>query len=69
MMRRIRSKTFSILFLLVAAAPCLAQATATEGTAKSYVTSYFIVGLGVALGLVAVCRGSKRRAEVRKPDA
>ena len=68
-MRRTRSKALSILFLLFVAAPSLAQAPATEGTEKSYVTSYFIVGLGVALGLVAVCRGSKRRAEVRKPDA
>lgn len=48
---------------------CFAQAAAEEEELpKSYVASYFIVGLGIALGLVAVCRASGRRKEVRKPE-
>lgn len=59
----------STFISLVAAMPALAQAAAEESEApKSYVMSYFAVGLGIALGLVAVCRGSSRRKEVRKPE-
>jgi len=50
------------------AAPSFAQVMGSEAVEKSYVSSYFIVGLGVALGIVAICSGSKRRAEVRRPE-
>lgn len=57
----------SCLICLLSAAPVLAQ-TAEEEAPKSYVMPYFIVGLGIALGLVAVCRPSKRAKNVRRPE-
>lgn len=58
------TSTFICLF---SSMPAFAQAAAEEEPEKSYVMSYFAVGLGIALGLVAVCRNSSRRKEVRKP--
>lgn len=55
------------LICLFAALPAWAQ-EAEEEPEKGYVMSYFIVGLGIALGLVAVCRPAKRAKRVRKPE-
>jgi hypothetical protein len=50
--------------------PCAAQVTGDdEPQEKNYVLSYFVVGLGIALGVVAICRPSKRRKEVGQPIA
>ena len=68
-MPRFRLLLISFGVWLVTVAPCLAQATGEEPEVKSYVTSYFLVGLGIALGLVAICRPSKRRKEVKRPEA
>ena len=38
-----------------------------EEAVKSYVASYFIVGLGIALGLAAICKSAMRRKEVKRP--
>lgn len=56
------------LICLASCVPAWAQATAEEEAPKSYVMSYFIVGLGITLGLVAVCRQSKRSKVVRRPE-
>jgi|GEM_PF-4748951 len=55
------------LICLFSALPAWAQKPEEEPE-KGYVMSYFIVGLGIALGLVAVCRPSKRSKNVRKPE-
>ena len=68
-MRRLWSRCLSLLFCLLAAVPGLAQAPAEETSDKDYVMCYFLVGLAVTLGLVAICRPSKRSKEVRRPDA
>ena len=47
----------SSLICLLSSVPCLAQVTAPEEPEKSYVLSYFIVGLGITLGLVAIMTG------------
>ena len=39
-----------------------------EEPGKSYVTSYFIVGLGITLGLVAILKSSGRRKKIRAPE-
>lgn len=67
-MRRVLNFAFSTVLLLSMAAPGLAQVEEPEPEPKSYVMSYFIVGAGIGLGLVAVCRASSRRKEVRKPE-
>ena len=67
-MKRLVYSVHAILLSLAFAFPCWAQEAAEEEEAKSYVMSYFIVGLGVTLGLVAVCRASKRRKDVRKVE-
>ncbi len=67
-MRRLLAHLNCGLVWLAMVAPCLAQAEAEEEAGKSYVMSYFIVGAGIGLGLVAICRSSTRRKEVRKPD-
>jgi len=36
-----------------------------ENTAKGWVTSYFLVGLGITLGLIAVLRPVGRTTEVK----
>lgn len=57
------------LICFYSALPAWAQDSATEEEPeKGYVMSYFIVGLGITLGLVAVCRPSKRSKVVRKPE-
>ena len=53
---------------LATSVPAWAQITAEEPPPKSYVMPYFIVGLGIVLGLVAVCRTSKRDKNVRRPE-
>lgn len=58
----------SMLICQFSSLPAFAQASGNEETAKSYVLSYFVVGLGITLGLVAVCRPSGRRKDVKKPD-
>ena len=58
----------SALICLWASMPALAQIKPEEKPEKSYVLSYFIVGLGIALGLVAVCRPSKRSKNVRRSE-
>lgn len=58
----------SLLFALVFAAPCLAQAEPEPEEPKSYVMPYFVVGGGIALGLVAICRPGKRSKTVRAPE-
>jgi hypothetical protein len=58
----------SSLICLLSSVPCLAQATGPEEPEKSYVLPYFVVGLGITLGLVAICRPSKRRKEVRPSE-
>ena len=68
MIRRTYSSIRCILMLPMTAAPSFAQGMGSEAVEKSYVLSYFIVGLGVALGIVAICSGSKRSAEVRRPE-
>ncbi len=69
-MRMVFIHLTSILLCLITTVPCLAQAAAEEGSdGKSYVSSYFVVGLGIALGLVAICRPGKRNKEVRRPEA
>ena len=57
----------SILICLISSMPAFAQASG-DGGPKSYVLPYFVVGLGITLGLVAVCRPSGRRKEVQKPE-
>ena len=67
-MRRSWSRCLSLLFCLLTAVPGLAQES--EGAIeKDYVMCYFLIGLTVTLGLVAICRPSKRSKEVRRPDA
>lgn len=39
-----------------------------EEAGKSYVQSYFIVGLGITLGLVAICKSAGRRKKVRPKE-
>ena len=68
-MRRGWSRCLSLLFCLLAAVPGLAQFGPEEASEKNYVMCYFLVGLAVALGLVAICRPSRRSKEVRRPDA
>ena len=69
-MRRSWSCCLSLLFCLLAAVPCLAQLAPGEvPPEKDYVMCYLLVGFSVALGLMAICRPSKRRKEVRSPDA
>lgn len=60
--------TCSALICLISSAPVLAQVGAEEEAPKSYVMPYFIVGLGITLGLVAVCRPSSRAKTVRRPE-
>ena len=55
------------LICLYSALPAWAQ-EAEEEPEKGYVMSYFIVGLGITLGLVAVCRPANRAKNVRKPE-
>lgn len=69
MTRRITHLGIGWMLLLATAAPTLAQVQAEEPPEKSWVLSYFLVGLGVTLGLVSVCRMSKRQKEVRKPES
>ena len=57
----------TLLCLSIMAVPGFAQ-EAEEEAGKGYVMSYFLVGGGIGFGLVAVCRASKRRKEVRRPD-
>jgi len=59
----------SLLIATALAVPAFAQADSDkEEPVKSYVMPYFIVGAGIALGLVAVCRASNRSKVVRAPD-
>lgn len=58
----------SFLICVCSACPALAQAADEKDVPKSYVMPYFIVGLGITLGLVAVCRPSKRAKNVRRPE-
>ncbi len=66
-MKRLYHTFLSTIVWLGPTAMCFAQ-QAEEEVEKSYVASYFIVGLGLTLGLVAVCTGAGRRKEVRKPE-
>jgi len=60
----------SLLFCLLAAVPGLAQVAPEEAASeKDYVMCYILIVLTVTLGLVAICRSSKRSKEVRRPDA
>ena len=43
------------------------EAAAPAG--KNYILCYFLVGLGVVLGLVVICRPGRRHAEVRRLPA
>ena len=68
-MKRLYHTILSTIICLGPAAMTFAQeAAAEEEVGKSYVASYFIVGLGLTLGLVAVCTSAGRRKEVRKPE-
>lgn len=67
-MRRLFAHLSCGLVWLAMVAPCFAQVKPEEEEPKSYVMAYFIVGAGIGLGLVAVCRSSTRRKEVRKPE-
>ena len=63
-------RAIATVFCLSLSLPCWAQAPPEQAPVeKSYVASYFVVGLGIALGLATICRPAKRRKEVRRPDA
>jgi len=66
-MQRLYHTFLSTMIWLGPVAMCFAQ-QAEEEVEKSYVASYFIVGLGLTLGLVAVCKSAGRRKEVRRPE-
>ena len=66
MLQSFRRVVCTLLFALGPVGLCLAQEG--EEAVKSYVSSYFIVGLGIALGLAAICKSAGRRKEVRRPD-
>ena len=66
MLRTLHRALFTILFTLTPVSLCLAQ---EEVAQKSYVGPYFIVGLGIALGLAAICKSAARRKEVKRPDS
>ena len=65
MLRSLHRVLFTIWFTLAPVGLCLAQDEVAE---KSYVGPYFIVGLGIALGLAAICKSAGRRKEVRRPE-
>ena len=67
-MRNASKLAATFFIMLCTAMPAAAQVESEEEAPKSYVMSYFAVGLGIGLGLVAVCRSSKRRKDVRKPE-
>ncbi len=68
-MKSLFVRLISCGYCLMAAIPCWAQAPGEEAVAeKSYVFPYAIFGLGVALGLVAICRPGKRLSEIRRPE-
>lgn len=67
-MKRLYHTILSTIIWLGPVAMTFAQEAAEEEAGKSYVASYFIVGLGLTLGLVAVCTSAGRRKEVRKPE-
>ena len=62
----IQSFALALALSLSQTAACFGQEE--EEAAKSYVGSYFIVGLGVTLGLLAICKSAGRRKEVKKPE-
>lgn len=68
MMQSLYRTLFSVFLMLGPVGMCLAQAATDEPEPKSYVASYFVVGLGITLGLVAICKGAGRRKEVRRPE-
>lgn len=68
MLRSLNRIVFSLSLTLWSASLCLAQAGGEEEGPKSYVASYFIVGLGITLGLLAICKSAGRRKEVKKPE-
>lgn len=68
MLKSLNRILLSLSLALVSASLCMAQAGNEEEVAKSYVGSYFIVGLGITLGLLAICKGSGRRKEVKRPE-
>ncbi len=66
MLQFVRRSFLSLWMTLGPVAMCFAQEEAAGG--KSYVGSYFIVGLGITLGLLAICKSAGRRKEVKRPE-
>lgn len=67
MKRTMYQTLINLLVALSFQGVCWAQ-PGEEEVVKSYVGSYFIVGLGVALGLAAICKSAGRRKEVKRPE-
>lgn len=68
MMQVLNRFLFTMILATGPVRTCLAQANAEEPAAKSYVASYFILGLGITLGLAAICKSAGRRKDVRRPE-
>lgn len=64
----LRSVYQFLLTLLCTLGPASLGLAQEESGPKSYVSSYFIVGLGIALGLAAICKSAGRRKEVKRPE-
>jgi hypothetical protein len=68
-MHRIRLCLRALLFSVCMTLPCFAQLPGDEEPqVKNYVICYFVVGLGIALGVIVVCRPSKRTADIKRPS-
>lgn len=71
MKSKLRHAAVGLLLALTFAGTSIAQSESGEEEAeagKSYVQSYFIVGLGVTLGLVAICKSAGRRKKIKAPE-
>ena len=66
MLQSVRRIFYTLVFAFGPISICWGQED--EEAVKSYVAPYFIVGLGIALGLVAICKSAGRRKEVRRPE-
>ena len=72
MKSKLRNAFVGMLLVFTLSGVSLGQSTAATGeeeeAAKSYVQSYFIVGLGITLGIVAICKSAGRRKKVKAPE-
>ena len=64
--KRLFAVLWSLLLVAVTAVPALAQAEEENVAKESWVLSYFLVALGIALGMVAICRMGKRKKDFRQ---